>query len=133
MIPNYIRDSSVAVIVFDITNKQTFVNCDKWVEDVKNERGDDAAIVIVGNKIDRTEERAVTVDEAQAKAKSLEAFYLETSAKTGDNVKLLFKQIATTLPGDKPQAAPPGNNGRITLNAPPSQTSTTDKKNNCSC
>ena len=58
LIPNYIRDSSVAVIVFDITNKQTFANCDKWVEDVKNERGNDVVIVFVGNKNDKAEERA---------------------------------------------------------------------------
>lgn len=117
LIPNYIRDSSVAVIVFDITNKQTFINCEKWVEDVKNERGNEAVIVLVGNKIDKAEERAVTVEEAEAKAKGFEAVYIETSAKTGDNVKQLFKQIATTLPGDKPQT--PGGNGRIVITPTP--------------
>ena len=131
LIPNYIRDSSVAVIVFDITNKQTFLNCDKWVEDVKNERGNDAVIVLVGNKIDKIEERAVTQEEAQTKAKSFEAFYIETSAKTGDNVKQLFKQIATTLPGDKPQQTAPGGNGRVNLTSTP--TPQPGKSENCSC
>ncbi|OMJ90868.1 hypothetical protein SteCoe_6747 [Stentor coeruleus] len=117
LIPNYIRDSSVAVIVFDITNKQTFINIDKWVEDVKNERGNDAVVVLVGNKIDKAEERTVTQEEAQNKAKSFDGFYIETSAKTGDNVKQLFKQIATTLPGDKPQAMSAGGNGKVVLNS----------------
>lgn len=116
LIPNYIRDSSVAVIVFDITNKQTFANCDKWVEDVKNERGNDAVIVFVGNKSDKAEERAVTLEEAQTKAGLFDAIYIETSAKTGDNVKQLFKQIATTLPGDRPQPITNAGNGRVILN-----------------
>lgn len=130
LIPNYIRDSSVAVIVFDITNKQTFINCEKWVEDVKNERGNEAVIVLVGNKIDKAEERAVTVEEAEAKAKGFEAVYIETSAKTGDNVKQLFKQIATTLPGDKPQSPSP--NGRLVI-TPTAQPEKVTPKLNCSC
>lgn len=130
LIPNYIRDSSIAVIVFDITNKQTFINCDKWVEDVKNERGNEAVVVLVGNKIDKAEERAVSIDEAEAKAKGFEAIYIETSAKTGDNVKQLFKQIATTLPGDKPQN--PGPNGRIVI-TPTAQPEKMTAKENCSC
>ena len=133
LIPNYIRDSSVAVIVFDITNKQTFLNCDKWVEDVKNERGNDAVVVLVGNKIDKTEERTVSREEAETKAKELDAVYIETSAKTGDNVKQLFKQIATTLPGDKPQGVTPGGNGRIALTNPATNPVTPGKKQNCSC
>lgn len=132
LIPNYIRDSSVAVIVFDITNKQTFISCDKWVEDVKNERGNDAVVVLVGNKIDKAEERNVTKEEAEAKARSLDAFYIETSAKTGDNVKQLFKQIATTLPGDKPQGTTPGG-PRIALNNPAANPTPTKKTNECSC
>ena len=128
LIPNYIRDSSVAVIVFDITNKQTFSNCDKWAEDVRNERGNEAVIVLVGNKIDKAEERAVSLEEAEAKAKSLEATYVETSAKTGDNVKQLFKQIANTLPGDKPQ--PAGAVGRMHI-TPDRQPEKTTKEKCC--
>ncbi|OMJ93478.1 hypothetical protein SteCoe_3600 [Stentor coeruleus] len=132
LIPNYIRDSSVAVIVFDITNKQTFINCDKWVEDVKNERGNDAVVVLVGNKIDRSDERTVSQEEAQNKAKAFDALYIEASAKTGDNVKQLFKQIATTLPGDKPQSITPGGDGRVALN--PATLSTPPKpKEDCAC
>ena len=130
LIPNYIRDSSVAIIVFDITNKQTFINCDKWVEDVRNERGNEAVIVLVGNKIDKAEERAVTFEEAEAKAKNFEATYIESSAKTGDNVKQLFKQIATTLPGDKPQPVAAAGMKLIT---PTSHQETATGKGDCAC
>ena len=71
----------MAVIVFDLTNKASFTNCDKWVEDVKNERGNDAVVVIVGNKIDKTEERAVTAEEAQEKAKKAFDILEETGAQ----------------------------------------------------
>lgn len=97
LIPNYIRNSSVATIVFDITNRQTFENCDKWAEEVKKERGNNAIIVFVGNKSDQGEERAVTVDEAQAKSGLYGAVYFETSAKTGDNVQLLFNLILNII------------------------------------
>ena len=56
LIPSYIKDSSVAIIVFDITNRQSFENVNKWVKDVRDERGDDAIIALVGNKIDLDEE-----------------------------------------------------------------------------
>ncbi|OMJ94337.1 hypothetical protein SteCoe_2539 [Stentor coeruleus] len=101
LIPNYIRDSSAAVIVYDVTNKQTFASLDKWVEDVRNERGNSVIIAIVGNKTDKTGERCVTTEEAEAKAKQLGAIYQETSAKTGSNVKELFKDIASSITDDK--------------------------------
>ena len=101
LIPNYIRDSSVAVIVYDITNKQTFTSLDKWIEDVRNERGNSVVVAVVGNKIDKTEERCTTREEAEAKAKQYGAIYYETSAKTGENVAELFKGIAQAISSDK--------------------------------
>ena len=55
LIPNYIRDSSVAIIAFDVSNKQSFVNIDKWAEDVRTERGAEAILILVGNKTDKVE------------------------------------------------------------------------------
>lgn len=64
LIPSYIRDSTVAVVVYDITStniskadKNSFTNTSKWVEDVRAERGNDVIIVLVGNKTDLTEKR----------------------------------------------------------------------------
>jgi Ras-related protein Rab-6A len=102
LIPNYIRDSSAAIIVFDVTNKQTFASIDKWVEDVRNERGDSVVIAIVANKIDKSEERCVSHEEAETKAKQLGALYRETSAKTGENVKDLFTSIAGNFGSPSP-------------------------------
>ncbi|EEB90483.1 hypothetical protein MPER_11307, partial [Moniliophthora perniciosa FA553] len=73
LIPSYIRDSSVAIVVFDITN--------------------------LGNKADLSDKRQVTLEEATATATSLNIMFMETSAKAGHNVKTLFKKIAMSLPG----------------------------------
>ena len=101
LIPNYIRDSSAAIIVFDVTNRQTFTNLEKWVEDVRNERGTSVVVAIVGNKIDKTGERCISQEEAQEKSKQLGAIYQETSAKTGENVKELFVKIAAEIGYEK--------------------------------
>ena len=101
LIPNYIRDSSAAIIVFDVTNRQTFTNLEKWVEDVRNERGTSVVVAIVGNKIDKTGERCISQEEAQERAKQLGAIYQETSAKTGENVKELFVKIAAEIGSEK--------------------------------
>ena len=105
LIPNYIRDSSAAIIVYDVTNKQTFSSLDKWVEDVRNERGNSVVVAIVGNKIDKAGERCVSQQEAEDKAKALGAIYQETSAKTGENVKELFVKIAGSIGSEQGAAA----------------------------
>ncbi|KAI8388038.1 small GTPase superfamily [Radiomyces spectabilis] len=99
LIPSYIRDSSVAVVVYDITNRASFVSTSKWIEDVRAERGHDVIVVLVGNKTDLQEKRQVTVEEGEQKAKETNVMFIETSAKAGHNVKTLFKRIAQVLPG----------------------------------
>ncbi|KAJ3016978.1 Ras- protein Rab-6A [Thoreauomyces humboldtii] len=104
LIPSYIRDSSVAVVVYDITNRSSFLNSNKWVDDVRAERGDEVLVVLVGNKTDLTEKREVSTSEGELRAKAINALFLETSAKVGHNVKQLFRKIAMALPG--PEARP---------------------------
>ncbi|XP_039000744.1 ras-related protein RABH1e-like isoform X2 [Hibiscus syriacus] len=94
LIPSYIRDSSVAVIVYDVANRQSFLNTSKWVEEVRTERGSDVIIVLVGNKTDLVDKRQVSIEEGDNKAKDLEVMFIETSAKAGFNIK-----IAAALPG----------------------------------
>eukprot|EP01083_Nonionella_stella_P107832 312833_1 len=99
LIPSYIRDSSVAIVVYDITNKTSFLNTHKWIEDVREERGDDVVIMLVGNKIDLNDHRQVTKNEGEEKSNQLNVMFMETSAKSGDNIKSLFRKVATNLPG----------------------------------
>ncbi|KAK0701627.1 ras family-domain-containing protein [Lasiosphaeria miniovina] len=99
LIPSYIRDSSVAVVVYDISNVKSFENTRKWIDDVRAERGNDVIIVLVGNKTDLNDKREVTTQQGEEEAKKNDLMFVETSAKLGHNVKTLFKRIAQALPG----------------------------------
>ncbi|PAV58713.1 hypothetical protein WR25_04008 [Diploscapter pachys] len=94
LIPSYIRDSSVAVIAYDVTNLSSFNQIPKWVEDVRAERGNEAIIVLVGNKTDM-----VSFEMGENKAREMNVIFIETSAKTSHNIKQLFRRIASSLPG----------------------------------
>jgi Ras-related protein Rab-6A len=98
LIPSYIRDSSIAVVVYDIANRASFLNSSKWIEDVRNERGGDVIVALVGNKTDVAEKRQVSLEEGEEKAKKEGVIFNEVSAKAGFNVKALFKKLALSLP-----------------------------------
>mmetsp|Transcript_280 Transcript_280/g.320 ORF Transcript_280/g.320 Transcript_280/m.320 type:complete len:211 (-) Transcript_280:35-667(-) len=101
LIPSYIRDASAAVIIYDITNRQSFQSVDKWVEDMRAERGSDAVLMIAGNKTDLDDKRKVSTEEGEGKARETGAMFIEVSAKAGLNIKPLFRNIAQELPGMK--------------------------------
>eukprot|EP00818_Percolomonas_sp_WS_P008213 CAMPEP_0117445818 /NCGR_PEP_ID=MMETSP0759-20121206/6001_1 /TAXON_ID=63605 /ORGANISM="Percolomonas cosmopolitus, Strain WS" /LENGTH=167 /DNA_ID=CAMNT_0005238025 /DNA_START=235 /DNA_END=736 /DNA_ORIENTATION=- len=107
LIPSYIRDSSVAVIVYDIANRQSFLNTSKWLDDVRTERGEDVVIILVGNKTDLGDKyRQVSTKEGEEKAMENGILFIETSAKVGYNIKALFMKLAENLPtktGNSPQ------------------------------
>nr|AAC47440.1 rab6 [Plasmodium falciparum 3D7] len=98
LIPSYIRDSAAAIVVYDITNRQSFENTTKWIQDILNERGKDVIIALVGNKTDLGDLRKVTYEEGMQKAQEYNTMFHETSAKAGHNIKVLFKKIASKLP-----------------------------------
>ncbi|AMD20128.1 HCL023Wp [Eremothecium sinecaudum] len=97
--PSYIRASHVAIVVYDVTNRESFEYIDKWVEDVMNERGEGNVILcIVGNKNDLVDERKVTTEEAEKKSQVLNAkIFMETSSKVGYNVKNLFIKVVKLI------------------------------------
>jgi Ras-related protein Rab-6A len=99
LIPSYIRDSSVAVVVYDVSNRASFLNTARWVEEVRTERGSDVIIVLVGNKTDMVDKRQVSIEEGDTKAREFGVLFIETSAKAGFNIKALFRKIAAALPG----------------------------------
>jgi len=100
LIPSYIRDSSVAVVVYDVSNRASFLNTAKWVEDVRAERGNDVVICLVGNKTDLgNDKRQVSTEEGEERSTKDGLMFMECSAKAGYNVKSLFRKLATSLPG----------------------------------
>lgn len=133
LIPNYIRDCSAAVIIFDVTMRESFLSVDRWVEDIRNERGEDVVIMIASNKIDLADKREVSSEEAGEKAKELNAMYVEVSAKAGTNIKSLFRDVAQSLPGMQDVLLPnPGNNdGAFSIKPTPEKEG--EGKDKCAC
>lgn len=111
LIPSYIRDSSVAVVVYDVSSRTSFASSSKWIEDVRAERGADVVIVLVGNKTDLRERRQVSTEEGERRAREEGVLFLETSAKAGYNVKALFRTLATAVPGGGAAASPSAGGG----------------------
>eukprot|EP00826_Nyctotherus_ovalis_P011144 TRINITY_DN12909_c0_g3_i4.p1 TRINITY_DN12909_c0_g3~~TRINITY_DN12909_c0_g3_i4.p1 ORF type:complete len:139 (+),score=34.75 TRINITY_DN12909_c0_g3_i4:245-661(+) len=99
LITNYLRDAPSAILVYDITNRTSFESVRQWVKDVRNLRGDEVKIMLVGNKTDLEDRRAVGMGEGKSLANELGLGFIETSSKTGSNVYELFKSVASSLPG----------------------------------
>jgi small GTP-binding protein len=136
LIPCYIRDSGIALVVYDVTNIASFNQTTKWIADVKEERGDDVLIMLVGNKVDLVEQRQVTTAAGQEKADGEKIFFMETSAKTGHNVKELFARVATEITESMTEAEEPKieNISLLSANPPPPVEPTTDAAEGaCSC
>ncbi|KDN37358.1 hypothetical protein RSAG8_10246, partial [Rhizoctonia solani AG-8 WAC10335] len=53
----YIRDSSVAIVVYDITDRASYMSINKWISQARSERGPDVMIVLIGNKADLSDNR----------------------------------------------------------------------------
>ncbi|BEI80924.1 hypothetical protein CcaverHIS002_0200840 [Cutaneotrichosporon cavernicola] len=111
-------------------HRTSFLNTTRWVDDVRNERGDDVIIVLVGNKTDLNDKRQVTQDELEKRAKELNIMSIETSAKAGHNVKTLFKKIAMALPGGSTEAAAAAENQKIDVSKP---TQEVPEASGCAC
>jgi small GTP-binding protein len=93
----YYRTAAGVLIVFDITDRKSFDQLPAWVNDVRTLCDPSAVCTLVGAKSDVADERTVTILEAEALAQQYHMPYVETSAKTGDNVKDAFTRTVATL------------------------------------
>jgi len=96
--PMYYRGAQAAIVVFDITNRNSFEKAQEWVKELQQQGDANVVVAFVGNKCDMANQRKVTQEQAQAYADETGLFYLETSAKTATNVSDLFMRIAKQLP-----------------------------------
>lgn len=90
LIPMYIRDANIIIVVYDVTIKDSFTHTSHWVNETKDLKKEDAIFVLVGNKIDLEANRQVSIKEAEEFAKQNDFLFFEVSAKTGVNVHELF-------------------------------------------
>ncbi|KAL4501421.1 hypothetical protein ABPG72_021228 [Tetrahymena utriculariae] len=92
--PNYYRSVDGALLVFDISELETFDKIEYWIQDLQKDADLTKVImVLVGNKSDLDEKRKVDFQTAQKKAQEYQIEYIETSAKTNSNVDQVFEMI----------------------------------------
>jgi len=84
------KDKGVALLVYDITRRESFNNLTKWLEEVHQNDGQNMTIVLIGNKCDLEGQRQVSTEEGEAFALEHGLMFLETSAKTTKMLKKLF-------------------------------------------
>ena len=101
LISNFYRNSSLAVLVYAIDNKESFTHVENWLNDLKSLASDDIRIFLVGNKSDLEEERKITREQGEKyKLDQHLDLFMETSAKTGQNAKNVLIEAAKILYND---------------------------------
>ena len=91
--PLYYRGAVCALAVYDITNKESFENAERWINEVRNQEGNDVIFAVAGNKVDLEVNRTVSKEEAVMYAQRSNYIFYETSAKTSENIKKVFTMI----------------------------------------
>ncbi|CAK61540.1 unnamed protein product (macronuclear) [Paramecium tetraurelia] len=89
----YYRGAIGAVLVYDITNKQSFEAVEQWIQEVRENADKDIVIMIIGNKSDLKHLRAIRTESGQDLAQMYKVAFMEASAQDGTNVDQAFIQI----------------------------------------
>ena len=93
----YYKNSVCSFIVYDVTNRQSFLNVQDWFNECKKQTPKTAMMVLVGNKIDLNNKREVSYEEGENFAKNNSMLFYETSAKNGDNIENMFYESAEII------------------------------------
>jgi len=94
---SYYRAAAGALLVYDITRRETFQHLAKWLEEARQNGNPQMSFILVGNKCDMEAERAVSYEEGERFARQNELIYVETSAKTAYNVEDAFSKTAQLI------------------------------------
>jgi Ras-related protein Rab-2A len=80
--------------VYDVTKRESFDHLTTWLGEARANGNDTMVIMLIGNKTDLASKRAVTTEEGAEFARQNGLFFIETSAKTGDNIEEAFLSTA---------------------------------------
>uniref|UniRef100_A0A0D6QWL5 Uncharacterized protein n=1 Tax=Araucaria cunninghamii TaxID=56994 RepID=A0A0D6QWL5_ARACU len=94
---SYYRGAAGALLVYDITRRETFNHLATWLEDARQHATANMTIMLIGNKCDLGHRRAVSFEEGQQFAKEHGLIFMETSAKTSQNVEEAFINTASEI------------------------------------
>ncbi|CBI36152.3 hypothetical protein VitviT2T_013451 [Vitis vinifera] len=114
--PMYYRGAAAAVVVYDISNVDTFVRAKKWVQELQKQGNKNLVMALVANKCDLESKREVNTQEGEKLSEENGMFFIETSAKTSLNINELFYEIAKRLAIAQP-SQPSGMNLHETENS----------------
>jgi len=94
---SYYRGAHGIIVVYDITNADSFANVRKWLQEINRYASENVQKVLVGNKCDLVSERKVSYEDAKELADELGVTFLETSAKNATNVDVAFENMAKAI------------------------------------
>ena len=114
----YYKGAVGALLVYDITRRDTFTRVTKWLEEVKSNSSKSICVILIGNKKDLEDKRQVTYEEGESFAKENGLMFLETSAKTAYNVVEAFNLSAQAILNniEKTGVDPTDNKSKVKLN-----------------
>merc|ERR1712000_34997 len=94
---SYYRGAAGALIVYDITQNETFNNISNWINDARSLARPDISMMVVGNKLDLKDDRNVAFLDASKLCQENDVMFMETSALTGENVDEAFMKVCKTI------------------------------------
>ena len=91
---NYYKGANGIILIYDVTNLQTYENVKNWINQIREEANPNVVIYLAGNKVDVNEElRVVRTEEGQKIADEYNLPFYETSAKSGININEIFEDL----------------------------------------
>ena len=97
IVSEYLNGSKGAFVVYDITNRNSFDNVDYWIKNLKDSSGENSHVVIIGNKCDLKNQRKISKEQGEEKAKKFKADFIEISAFSGENLDKAFEKLMNEI------------------------------------
>ena len=126
---NLIKNADGVLLMYDITNKESFDSINGWLVSIRENRGNDFPIILVGNKTDLNEKRLISKEDGEKEAEKNGINFFETSNKDGTNIDECVFSLASKI-AEKMEK---DNNKKASEKIKLDKNSIKAKKNKCKC